>query len=68
MRDKRTERLMQGMPLDTSSLMAQSVAGQVLSKRTCVLVTCTRCGRMDYTREAETGLCLVCIDKEMESA
>jgi hypothetical protein len=66
MQDKRTEQLMQGMPLDTSSKAAENVANQV--RRSCVLFTCTRCGRMDIQMEVYTGLCLICIGKELESA
>lgn len=30
------------------------------------LMTCPRCGHQDYQMEAETGLCLVCVGKELE--
>ena len=66
MRDKRTEQLMQGTPLDTSSKAAENVATQVLDARSCVLRTCTRCGRKDYHLEIDTGLCLVCVGRELE--
>jgi hypothetical protein len=61
--DKRTEQLMKGTPLDTSSKAAENFANQV--RRSCMM-KCSRCGRLDYQMEAGTGLCLVCIGKEEE--
>lgn len=39
---------------------------QKLLEATCELMTCSKCGRQDYQMEAETGLCLVCVGKELE--
>ena len=64
MRNRETEQLMKGQPLDTSSKAAENFANQV--RRSCVLQKCPRCGRLDHQMEAETGLCLVCIGKELE--
>ena len=64
--DKRTEQLMSGTPLDATSKAAENFAKQVLQERSCVVQTCTRCGRQDIQMEVDTGLCLVCIGKEEE--
>jgi hypothetical protein len=68
MRDERTEKLMQGMPLQTDSSAAEWYAKQVLVEKSCVLITCVKCGRKVYHLEIDTGLCLVCVGKELESA
>jgi hypothetical protein len=56
------------MPNSLSSGAAYGYAKEVLKERTCVLQTCTKCGRQDYQMEAETGFCLVCIGKELEAS
>ncbi len=61
--DRETEQLMNGTP-DTSFKAVSRIALQMV--RSCVLSKCSRCGRLDYQVEAETGLCLVCVGKELE--
>jgi hypothetical protein len=60
------ERLYRTMPVDTSSLMSRGVAEQKLLTRRCKTLKCSRCGRAATELEADTGLCLVCIGRELE--
>jgi len=59
--DKRTEQLMSGTPLDTTSKAAENFAIQM--QNTLNVPICTRCGRQMVV---DAGLCLVCIGKEEE--
>jgi hypothetical protein len=67
LRDASFDRIMKTARVDTSSLMAESVARQKI-KGESLMMTCTRCGRQDTVLEAETGLCLVCVGKELEAS
>ena len=65
-RDASFNRLMELTALDTSSLAAENVAMQKALAATCVLMTCSKCGRQEYWLEGETRLCRLCVSKEEE--
>jgi rubrerythrin len=51
---------MHGIPLDLNALLVEQM------EERCVVIRCSRCGRLTIDIEPGTKLCPTCVDKELE--